>query len=290
MGGILKEIYTDLASPATQSLGIAFQKIIDIVLEPSGRCCDILKENLLKFVNKLGKEKRENIIPADPVIAIPIWNKLTYVEEEILVDRYTELLKNNSLKDTQTKVLPAYCDMLSRLTADEIKILDYLKNSKYLAKVPGHALDLSFPENFPERLQDTFKKSLLDYPIHGVPFLEVRYQDKVREKGFITQKRYLNDIPNRISLTNPSNIEIYFENLKATGIFLIQNNAWFLPLEIYTPLEERARAEFNQESEEIQKNILLELRKGRMDLTPLGESFLNVCSPDLSKVQVTENK
>ena len=71
---------------------------------------------------------------------------------------------------------------------------------------------------------------MLDYPIHGVPFLEVRYQDKVREKGFITQKRYLNDIPNRISLTNPSNIEIYFENLKATGIFLIQNNACFFLL------------------------------------------------------------
>ena len=275
---LLPTIYKDLAQPTAQTVGQALGSIAGLVLRPIGRCADIATKNLLKFADKLDKEERDNIMPPDPNIGVPILQKLSYTEEEELVGLYTELLKNNCLKDKKGDVLPAYVDMISRLSSDEIKIINYIFKGKYVVSIPMASLATSHPELMKKIDQNAIDNTNeVSCSFHEIPFLEVRSHLKTKNE-WNTLIKYFTDISDRVDIQKPENISLYFENLKAAGIFQIDNDIFSVPETVYNHLEKSETIIQQKVSIESQGRKII-LKKGRISFTDLGLSFLKCCSP-----------
>ena len=140
LGSLMLEVYKDTTQPAVQSVGRALGSVVNLVAYPVARCAEIFHKNMAKFFDKMKAEQQDNIVPADPNIAVPILQKLIYTEVDELVNLYTELLKKNCLKDSKGKVLPSYVNMISNITPDEIKIIDFLFKEKYKVSVPYNSV------------------------------------------------------------------------------------------------------------------------------------------------------
>ena len=279
---LLPVIYPDLAQPAARNVGRALGSVVELVTYPVERSIEIVLKKMDKFFDKMEAEQQDNIVPADPNIAVPILQKLTYTEEDELVDLYTELLKKNCLKDSKDKVLPSYVNMIANLTSDEARIIDFLFKKKYTALVPYYsAADHYHPDDLAlfERVQN---KSLgiplpVNVPLNDLPFLEVRNQHKSRDQ-WKSEINYFTDISNRIHLLQPKNIELYFDNLKAIGVLeKIRDDALISPAEVYNHLEEKDEI-LNLKAAIEKENRKMVLIKRGIGFTHLGTSFLEACT------------
>lgn len=278
---LVPEVYKDLAQPAAKNAGNAIGEVVDLIVAPVGRCANILKGNLLRTIDKLGKEEPENIIPTKPSVAIPILEKMYYTEEDALAEAYAELLKNSCLKDRQPKVLPAYVDILSRLTPDEVGILDLIYRNKNTYKVLVKDVIRFVPEEFRQKydcskISHETLESLIPYPVDGIPYLEVRSCADEPDGGYRVVVKYFTDIDKKVVLSDPENCETYIENLQALGIFNLGLATLFPPISVYDCLEQEATRNYRSSIE--QHSRTMKLLRGRIELTPLAESFLAMCT------------
>ena len=116
----------------------------------------------------------------------------------------------------------------------------------------------------------------LEKLIHGIPFLEVRSKVSRKDLGWKVVDKYFTDIRRKVDLSNSKNLAVYIENLKFLGIFEVQIDFWFTPISIYKNLENEATNRFKKEIE--QESGVMELVKGRITLTSLAKSFLEMCT------------
>ena len=271
------EVYKDTTQPTARSVGMALGAVAELVAYPIARRAEIFKKNMAKFFDKMEAEQQDNVVPADPNIAVPTLQKLTYTEEDELVNLYIELLKKNCLKDSKDKVLPSFVNMISNLTPDEVKIIDFLFKGKYTVSVPYNLVaDQILPDvrELLERAQN--KLTEISLPYNRLPFLEVRNQHKSTGEWRIIIK-YFTDISSRVNLLQPKNIELYFDNLKAIGILEIRDDIWITPTEIYNYLEEKDEILKLKTAIEKEDRKMV-LHKGQIRFTNLGTSFLEACT------------
>ena len=273
------EAYKDLAQPAGRILGDVLGKVAGLALEPVGALADIGKANLMRFVKKLEKEERENpenIIPTKPSVAVPILEKMRYNDEDALAEAYAELLKNSCLKDRQAKVLPAYSEILARLSPDEVKILDFAYREKNTYKTPVREV-MKFANEKTKRILANMNlpdDTLIPYPIAGIPFLEVRSNLKEREGGEVIVK-YFTDLDRKVDLSSSESVEVYIDNLQSLRILEAQHFS-FMPVAIYSDMEKEATRQYKETIE--RENREMALVKGSICLTPLAQSFLAMCT------------
>ena len=103
-------------------------------------------------------------------IAVPILQKLSYTEDDDLVELYTELLKKGCLKDSKNKILPSYVNIISSLTPDEVRLIDFLFKRQYVVYLSPSL----FPERPPEfwLAREQEKNTLGEFPTTcTVPYL-----------------------------------------------------------------------------------------------------------------------
>lgn len=278
LGSLLPEIYKDAAQPAVRTAGKAIGSVAELILSPIGRCAEIFSKNISNFFDKFDSANEEDIVPPKPNIGVPIFQKLSYTEEEELVELYTELLKKSCLKSSKDKVLPSYVDIISRLTPDEVKIIDYLFREKYVINVPPELSSVFFPE-MKKEIVDAPKttNSVLPYPmIERLPFLEISKQHTSINE-YIIIARYFTDIINRVNLANPDNIELYLDNLEAMGIFEIDKGRQIIPVQVYDHLEKSEIIRNHETSIKAQGHRIV-LKKGLIQFTSLGTAFIRACT------------
>jgi len=281
-GGLITEVYKDLAQPAVGIVGQFLGETLGLVFVPLGKCASIGRNNLMRFVEKLEKAKKENpenIVPAKPSVAVPILEKMIYTEEESLAEAYAELLKNSCLKDQQPKVLPSYATILSNLAPDEVKILDSVNSTKNtymfpLQTVPEYQTDEG-------RLQlEQFRQSTQNPTMfllsRGIPCLEIRSQLTQNATEWRTLSEHFNDIDKRVTLSNPENTDVYIENLQRLRMFSIRTGIFYEHLAVYEDLENEANRRYKEIIE--QQGGVMILIKGIICLTPLANSFLAMCT------------
>lgn len=267
-GGLMTEAYKDLGQPAVRIVGQFLGEVIGLVGVPLGKLASIGKNNLMRFVEKLEKahkENPENIVPAKPSVAVPILEKMIYTEEESLAEAYAELLKNSCLKDQQPKVLPSYATILSNLTPDEVKILDFVNSTRNAYMVPLRDIT--------EFQTEEGTTSVLFY---GVPCFEIRSQLTQNATEWWTMAEHFNDLDKRVTLSNPENTDVYIENLQRLGIFSIRTDIVFKPVVVYKDLEDEANRRYKEIIE--QQGRAMRLIRGQIRLTPLAKSFLAMCT------------
>ncbi len=274
-GSLLPEIYKDAAQPTVRSAGKALGLVAELVFYPFGRCAEITKKNVSKFLDKFDGEEQTNIVEPETSIAVPVLQKLSYTEEEELVELYSELLKKSCLKDRRDKVLPSYVNLISNLTSDEVMLIDYLFNVRYIIYLLPDLRSELLPEILEAHEYEKNSKGELPFASSRLPFLEIRDQHQSKDE-WISRIRYFTDIVSRVNFQKPENIELYFDNLKALGILEIRDDRYITPIEVYDHLENNKEILVHKAAiEEQGRNMVL--IKGIIQFTNLGLSFLEAC-------------
>jgi len=272
---VIREGYKDIAQPTAQVIGNALGKVAGLALEPVGALADIGKANLMRFVKKLEKEERENpenIIPTKPSVAVPILEKMRYVEEDALAEAYAELLKNSCLKDRQARVLPTYSEILASLSSDEVKILACIQR-RGIYYTSQELMEHMSKEG---QLKWSQTKRPDFYYYDGFPFLEIRDQESPQIKEWTTIVPYFTDIHERARISNHENVDVYIDNLKSLGIFTVPHDSILKPDAIYKNLEIRAARQYKERIER-ENRVMVSVKKS-IKLTSLAESFLAMCT------------
>lgn len=274
---MLPQIYEDLPRPTVKLIGQTLEQVFGIILKPTGEAARILTDTMLRAIKKMENEGIENIERPRPRIAVPIIREMTYNTEEELREALAEMLKNSCLKGQKDKVSPAYVHILSQLSPDEVRILEFLHKQKntYQVNIEDFADVKAYMERTGERLVDQKGNTPnISMAIRGIPFVEIK--STLANEWRVVEK-YFNDIENRVALEHPENTTIYLENMRAIGIMELEVNKWFAPVTIYQEIEEKARRTHQKRIKEEYRNI--KITKGRADITERGKSFLNACMP-----------
>lgn len=133
---ILPQVYTDLAQPGVKAIGQALGTVLELsstILLPVKLLNEKAKLLFAKRLNKY-KEKLESIpeekrTEVAPDIGTPILDKLTCTQSDDIAELFTNLLANASNVDRVNFVHPSFASMVGRLSPDEARILNAMKNS-----------------------------------------------------------------------------------------------------------------------------------------------------------------
>lgn len=134
----VEKIYDDVASPAFKEIGEAARNAVKasrFLLAP----IDYLAaqhERWLHFLKRINdKVPEENLIPAAPQLAGPVFEGLKYLEQDcILTELFINLLARAIDKDRVSEAHPAFPKVISQLSSDEAQIIFYLSKKERLLK------------------------------------------------------------------------------------------------------------------------------------------------------------
>lgn len=207
----------------------------------------INKDDVIEIV----KEVMENIpedkkIQPNKRIFVPLIQQLSYsMEEDYIKERYKKLLESTMNIDKVDKVHPAFLNILSQLSSDEIKIL----NALTLTSLPNE------------------------------PLISMRMKIN-HEKGLgITQVKYFSDIGYRSSCQFPGNICEYLENLERLKIIEIPFGRKLIDESRYDNLINHPAMVTVRKNNQLENwiNVTYEYDKMFFNLTSFGIDFISCC-------------
>lgn len=124
---VISEVIKRTTYPSADLVGNLFGKIIEhgTFQSPySRKAASKVVRAIFDVAERLKNVKSDDFVEVvSPEIAVPIFNKLTYFEDNELRELLTSLLASSMLKDGQ--VHPAIVSSVDRLTSGEAKILKY---------------------------------------------------------------------------------------------------------------------------------------------------------------------
>lgn len=280
---ILKEVYTDLAKPGVAQAGKALGTIIGLgntALSPitlmNEKASIRLKYNLEKYRQKLEDTPEEEICELPPEIGVPVVEKLSYITNEELSDKYTELLAKASKTKTSEQVHPSFANILDNLSPDEILLLNEFVG------------------------------------LTSIQYVEVRFA-LTNKNGFSILDPHFTEFNELQTLNYPANVNVYLNNLERLGILKNQGSIYMqgaIAEEKYNKLIELAEKKYEalkavhsllkqvklSESNEVEgapkatilTDQLLNLtqdreikcNKGKMEITSYGTLFLKAISSE----------
>lgn len=206
---LAEKIYDDVFSNWFQKAGKALWDVIGLVTNitlPIAMLNNytnfILQKNIQKYEEKLNKIKEEDRIKVLPEIWVPILDKLTYYDNEILSSLFLELLKKSSSKNEVSKVHPKYIKIIENLSEDEALILNYFNNKK----------------------------------ITALPYINIIIKSD-KDRSFYSGKKYLCELDDFKEIKNKENIVNYIENLISLWIFQVPNWTYIADEKLYDSLK-----------------------------------------------------
>lgn len=214
-----KELYKDIAHPALARLGRALGAALDIALfpihaaaYPAQRALLVLQANLKQLSERLMKIDEPRVQQAANEIAVPVLQKLAYVDDNNIKQMYIELLGKASDTSLDSSAHPSFLRVIESLSPDEAKVLAYYKDH------------LTFPSIY-------FKIVFTQTPLQGgtaVPF-------SVEGIDLTTD---LTGIEKAVELRFPDNMPLYITNDVALGLLVRHDNPLSDKAKHYAPLED----------------------------------------------------
>ena len=264
------EAYKDSAQPAVRVLGKSLAQCISLFATPMGRMAEIFEKNIHRYLDKLDGIDEDQLIEPDTRVVVPILEKLRYIEDEKVADYYTEILASASRKDQKGRVALSYIEILNRVTADELKILEYINSTKNKIDISG----ISKEEKTKYNIIENIKFINL---IGSLPVLDVKLLTE-KEAGFggyrLIMKNF-NILSKKISLDNPDNINSYLDNLISLGLLHKPFGEYLALKPIYNHLKNHPKIILlNKQLGNGQK---LDLDEKKIELTDLCKNMLALC-------------
>jgi len=123
-------VYQDAAQPSIRVVGKTLAQCTSLFTTPIGRIAQIFEKNLHKYIDRLEGLKEHEITSPDTRILVPILERLRYTDDEVVSDYYAQILATASTTEHAKKVSVAFIEILNRLCADELRILEFINSSE----------------------------------------------------------------------------------------------------------------------------------------------------------------
>lgn len=245
---LANDVYSDALQPGMKQIGIAIEtvaKLGNTVLTPVMLLNDgakIMRERIVnKWQEKMEQLAEGQVKPMDGEIAVPALKKLEYNTSEELEELFLNLLTSASNQAKEGIVHPSFANIISELSSDEARILNYLKTEKQ--------------------------------PICTVN-IRVNYNDGLYSDYYHDTTVFdCNDV---IKFRN--NIRAYLENMKRLG--LIKAWGIPTDAEQYKQIEEYLEPSKNAIEQEKSEYSSVVYKRSYYDFTEFGKNFINSCLPD----------
>ena len=136
---VLPQVYEDTVKPSAVQIGKAFGTILGVVntaltpIEIWNEKIRLIKEKNFKQLElRILSIPEENVVEIPTEIIVPAIRKLEYTPNQDLVNLFLNLLCTAANKDTANYVHPSFVNIISNLSADEARILNYMKENGIL--------------------------------------------------------------------------------------------------------------------------------------------------------------
>ena len=250
-------VYQDSAQPSVRVLGKSLSQCVSLFATPIGRMAEIFEKNLSLYIDKLEGLSDDQIKLPETRILVPILERLRYTDDEVVADYYAQILATASTVENAKKVSVAFIEILNRLCADEIKILEFMNsqnNVMLLEKENGE------------------KYNIL---LSGVlPVINVHINQK--EGGYVVSIKNLNCLTEKIILNNSDNLNMYFDNMIALGLLLKPAMIKAQDANIYKLIKKNPL--IKEVESKLGEGQTIDYSEARMEITELGKQLLNIAS------------
>ena len=264
-----EDLYKDAAQPSLRVLGKPLAQCMSLFATPVGRMAEIFERNIHRYIDKLSDFKEEELVAPDTRILVPILERMRFTDQEKVAEYYAEILATASKKEHANKVMVTFIEILNRLTADEIKIIEYIASPSNNVLVPDLTDD--------ELKQSGLPKGTMLLNITGsLPFLEIRLETKGKI-GFKLIMKNFNCLEENVEFDSVDNISSYIDNMISLGLVIIREDHKFSISKIYNHLEKHEKINVLKQAAVV-NNQEIKLIKGRIDLTDLGRRLLSLCT------------
>ncbi len=261
-------LYQDAAQPSIRVVGKSLAQCVSLFATPVGRMAEIFEKNLHRYLDKLDGLKEEELVAPDTRVLVPILEKMRFTDEEKVAEYYAEILATATRKEHAGKVMLTFIEILNRLTADEIKILEFINSPVNKVLIP---------ELTEEELREfDLPKGTIELNIKGsLPVIDINSVTEGK-KGYRTLLKNFSCLREIVSLDYPANLGSYVDNMISLGLLEKKFGLTFAIEKIYHHLE-------NHKSIQAIKTTLkpeqkLNFDHGRIDTTDLGKKLLDLCS------------
>ncbi|MBU6339152.1 MAG: DUF4393 domain-containing protein [Rickettsiales bacterium] len=257
------DIYKDSLQPSVRIIGNSLAQCASLLVSPVGRVASIFEKNINKCLDRLDGVAEDNLVEPDPRIAVPVLEKLRYVEDQKVSDYYSEILASASQKDKKNRVMLSYIEILNRVTADELRILEYINSEENKIDISGWSDE--------EKAEYGIENNARFLEMRGtIPIIDVRIKQK---NGYLTLIKNFNNLSEKISLDSDENIAPYIDNLISLGLINKPSSETLAIKPIYKQLKNHKKlSEISLEQDQ-----KINTNEGRIDLTDLCKSLLDLC-------------
>lgn len=245
--GLLALVYKDLLRPSAQVIGESLKAVLEFASTPFMALQlqnDMLKLNLKKrldeYAQKLDSIPEDKRCEVHPQIGLPIIERLTYTTCDEIADLFTSLLASASSTDTANTAHPAFISMIERMSPDEAKILEYLKDKE------------------------------------DIQYCDINAYSN-QNSGYDTLAEHVTMIEDDVALIYPENSNAYLANLVSLGILRDEKGTFKMDKTQYNRIREKCHIEELTASAvpEIYKSIKVE--ESYYQVTPFGRLFIQAC-------------
>jgi hypothetical protein len=244
---VLESLYGDLAQPGVRAIGQALGTALEFctsLLLPIKLLNEKFKLNFAKRLNEY-KTKLE-AIPEDkrcevhPQIGLPIIERLTYTTCDEIADLFTSLLASASSTDTANTAHPAFISMIERMSPDEAKILEYLKDKEDIQYCDINA-----------------------YSQNG--------------SGFVCLYEHITVLEVDVPLNYQQNTNVYLANFVSLGILCDKEGRSIMDKTQYNRIREKYHIEELTEESVPMIYKSIEVVESYYQVTPFGRLFIQAC-------------
>jgi len=254
-------VYEDAAQPAVRVVGKALAQCTSLFATPAGRIAEIFEKNLHRYLDKLDGLQENQIVSPNTRILVPILEKLRYTDDDMVADYYAQILATASTPEGAKSVSVAFIEILNRLCADELKILEFINSNQNIVTVTN-------PEGATYSINC---KGVL--PVMNVHIVQ-------KDGGYIVAIKNLNYMLGRLGLDSPENYNMYLDNMFALGLLLKPAMVRAKDDNIYTFLKEDLTIKTVES--QLSEGQSIEYGESRIETTDLGKQLLSVGSKDVN--------
>ena len=286
----VKVIYEDLFQPGLKKAGEALGTLVEFGTIPflplkllNARANLLFGKNIVRYERKLEKIQNEPTIQVPEYIGIPILEKFTYLNNNVLSEAFANLLAKASFESTLGIVHPRLLSILDNLSADEAKLLVEIKD---LEQIPFLDLNVIQVPNLSK-----------DYSFLSTPKQEITLGllNSIEQCVNVQAAYNLTGLEHKVNLDFPENIDLYIENLEFNGLIrFVRNKNSLSDTNTYNKLESDFYAtsieEFKKDVKEIEAEMgdnftyKAEIQYGYFHFTEIGKLFLKACINDIEEI------
>lgn len=245
--GLLALVYKDLLRPSVQVIGKSLKAVLEFVSTPfmalqlqNDKNKLNLKKRLDEYAQKLDSIPEDKRCEVHPQIGLPIIEKLTYTTCDEIADLFTSLLASASSIDTANTAHPAFISMIERMSPDEARILEYLKDKE------------------------------------DIQYCDINVYSN-QNSGYDTLFEHVTMIEEDVALIYPENTNAYLANLVSLGILCDKKGTFRMDKTQYNRIKGKYQVEELTASLVPESFKSIKVEESYYQVTPFGRLFIQAC-------------